>query len=304
TGSLTGQGLASSSGITAAQDITATRDITASRNMLASGTITGTGITSTQNVNAQQDVIATRDITAGRNVVTTTGEVKGNTVTATGVVSGASLGVGTNAPGQAVEILRDNADVGLRFHDPNDWWYTMGIDRSAQKFVINRGGNLGDNNDFAIDYAGNVGIGTSSPDPAAKLDVQGRVKIADGSQGAGKVLTSDASGLAGWALPSSGGGVGASVLTYGSSGVPPNCPAGWSDAGYWWQITAGDRIAAWGNFFRTCYRTDKACQSLLVGQTLTCPAGWSQASTWYNYGAGDRGGAQGTQLTSCFYCPP
>lgn len=41
-----------------------------------------------------------------------------------------------------------------------------------------------------------VGIGTSTP--TAKLDVLGAVKIADGTQGEGKVLTSDANGLASW----------------------------------------------------------------------------------------------------------
>ncbi len=47
---------------------------------------------------------------------------------------------------------------------------------------------------------GNVGVGTSTP--LAKLDVAGNVKITDGTQGVGKVLTSDANGLANWQLPS------------------------------------------------------------------------------------------------------
>lgn len=41
-----------------------------------------------------------------------------------------------------------------------------------------------------------IGIGTNSP--TAKLHVNGDIKITDGSQGDGKVLTSDANGLASW----------------------------------------------------------------------------------------------------------
>lgn len=43
---------------------------------------------------------------------------------------------------------------------------------------------------------GNVGIGTNSP--SAKLDIYGNIKIMDGTQGAGKVLTSNADGVATW----------------------------------------------------------------------------------------------------------
>jgi len=41
-----------------------------------------------------------------------------------------------------------------------------------------------------------VGIGTSSPD--ATLHVEGSIKMADGNQGAGKILISDAGGVASW----------------------------------------------------------------------------------------------------------
>jgi hypothetical protein len=51
-----------------------------------------------------------------------------------------------------------------------------------------------------IDNNGNVGIGTTSP--SAKLEINsstsGAIKIVDGTQGAGKVLTSDANGVATW----------------------------------------------------------------------------------------------------------
>jgi uncharacterized protein (TIGR02145 family) len=43
---------------------------------------------------------------------------------------------------------------------------------------------------------GNVGIGTTTP--TAKLQVVGTLKVVDGTQGAGKILTSDVAGLASW----------------------------------------------------------------------------------------------------------
>ena len=45
-------------------------------------------------------------------------------------------------------------------------------------------------------FDGNVGIGTANP--AAKLDVIGKLKVTDGTQGAGKILVSDATGVAAW----------------------------------------------------------------------------------------------------------
>jgi hypothetical protein len=58
-----------------------------------------------------------------------------------------------------------------------------------------------------IDQTGNVGIGTTAP--GAKLDVRGSsgstLKIVDGNQGAGKILTSDADGVASWSNPAGTG---------------------------------------------------------------------------------------------------
>lgn len=54
---------------------------------------------------------------------------------------------------------------------------------------------------LVVNSASNVGIGTTSP--TAKLDVAGSVKIVDGTQAVGKVLTSDANGLASWQTPAS-----------------------------------------------------------------------------------------------------
>jgi hypothetical protein len=48
-------------------------------------------------------------------------------------------------------------------------------------------------------YNGNIGIGVLNP--LARVDIGGNIKIADGTQGTGKVLTSDISGFATWQTP-------------------------------------------------------------------------------------------------------
>ncbi|WP_265426661.1 beta strand repeat-containing protein [Chryseobacterium sp. YIM B08800] len=69
-------------------------------------------------------------------------------------------------------------------------------------------------------FGGNVGIGTTTP--STKLEINngttnGAIKIVDGTQGAGKVLTSDANGLATWQDSATGMGNNWSIL--GNSGT-------------------------------------------------------------------------------------
>ncbi|MBE0644180.1 MAG: tail fiber domain-containing protein [Bacteroidetes bacterium] len=68
-----------------------------------------------------------------------------------------------------------------------------------------------------IDGAGNTGLGVTSP--SAKLDVAGQVKIVDGTEGAGKVLTSDATGLASWTTPTASSGTLDDAYDSGSAGA-------------------------------------------------------------------------------------
>jgi hypothetical protein len=80
----------------------------------------------------------------------------------------------------------------------------------------NRGSDGIRNSSLVIRSTGNVGIGTSSP--SAKLDVAGTVKIADGTQGAGKVLTSDASGNATWQATAVSTGSFTNMQVYSAAG--------------------------------------------------------------------------------------
>ena len=52
-----------------------------------------------------------------------------------------------------------------------------------------------------ITGTGNVGIGTTTP--SSTLEVGGSLKLVDGTQGAGRILTSDENGLASWQTPES-----------------------------------------------------------------------------------------------------
>lgn len=69
----------------------------------------------------------------------------------------------------------------------------------------------GNNEKLVVLNNGNVGIGTSAPD--AKFTVSGGVKIADGTEGDGKVLTSDTAGNATWKDAPAGGGGGVLVVS-------------------------------------------------------------------------------------------
>lgn len=72
-------------------------------------------------------------------------------------------------------------------------WLTGTLNNSNYRIFNFSTGNDALTVNFAND---NVGIGT--PQPTAKLEVNGQIKITGGGPGAGKVLISDASGLASW----------------------------------------------------------------------------------------------------------
>ena len=63
---------------------------------------------------------------------------------------------------------------------------------------------------------GSVGIGTQTPDAAAMLDLNGKIKIGGGAPGTNKVLTSDATGLASWETPATG-----TVLSFSADSLAP-----------------------------------------------------------------------------------
>jgi hypothetical protein len=125
-------------------------------------------------------------------------------VTSISPVTAQNVGIATTAPGYPLDV---NGRVRLRYNGSFNTagiWFNNSLNTEAA-FV-------GMFNDSVIGVYANgywrvgvdfknerFGIGTMAP--KAKLDVAGSVKITDGTQAAGKVLTSDANGNATWAAP-------------------------------------------------------------------------------------------------------
>jgi hypothetical protein len=84
--------------------------------------------------------------------------------------------------------------TGLLITEPTGRFIQGWTDNTTKVFEVGTGGK-----GF---FADSVGIGTATP--AAKLDVIGKLKITDGSEGTGKTLTSDANGLATWTTSGTG----------------------------------------------------------------------------------------------------
>lgn len=92
---------------------------------------------------------------------------------------------------------------------------------ASQSYSIILGNNLAS----TVGGSTRVGIGTSTP--SAKLHIDGDLRIQDGNEAAGYVLTSDANGNATWQNPSSSGGGAQYAQVYKSSssnGIQPWAP--------------------------------------------------------------------------------
>lgn len=119
---------------------------------------------------------------------------------------GAKVGIGNHYPESALHVTSPNAPTAVTIggNSQNGSFTALRLETSANsggysniQSIKNSGSDWGD---IVLNREGGyVGIGTSTP--VAKLDVAGNVKIADGTQGAGKVLTSDADGIASWVTP-------------------------------------------------------------------------------------------------------
>ena len=142
------------------------------------------------------------------------------------------MGIRNPTPTEALDIgnfgqLSLTAPVGSR--DPGDILFKNGngtikariwSNPSFDKGLIFNGDGSG-GAQMTLDSIGRLGIGTTLP--TERLEVQGSVKIMDGTQGDYKVLTSDISGKADWRLPPSSvtSNDGTLLITSSNTGANP-----------------------------------------------------------------------------------
>ena len=129
---------------------------------------------------------------------------------------------------------------------------------------------------------GNVGIGVTSP--SARLDIAGSIRIADGTQGAGKVLISDASGNATWQPPLAADSGWTITGNDMSSDVSGNVGIGTVSPGAKLDVKISDTTAP----FRIDYSGNP---NSVIDQSVTGPPGYlaTQNNTWQSFTAGMTG---------------
>jgi len=112
-------------------------------------------------------------------------------------VSG-NVGIGTISPQTPLDIYSNSWDNIMRIGA--DSFYNRALIFSSGAQWASISGSTSNRDDIVIEHeSGEIGIGTTNP--AAKLDVNGSIRMNDGNQGTGKVLVSDAMGIASWETP-------------------------------------------------------------------------------------------------------
>ena len=147
------------------------------------------------------DHTATQNIALDSNWVSNDGDNEGIYVDTDG-----NVGINTNVTNHSLSVEGDIQSTGqiiASYGSTNNAAYRFGVGientgLSSPSYnsvsVITSGSER-----MKITAAGNVGIGTSTP--AEMLHVEGTIRIADGTQAAGRILTSDADGTATWTEP-------------------------------------------------------------------------------------------------------
>lgn len=83
---------------------------------------------------------------------------------------GGRIGIGTSTPNNLLDLHSlTNPAIGFSGAAGADYKWTMGVDVATGKFKISSSSALGTNDRFVIDGAGNIGIGTASPNSSLEI---------------------------------------------------------------------------------------------------------------------------------------
>jgi len=127
-----------------------------------------------------------------------------------------------------------------------------------------------------------IGVGTTTP--TEQLEVNGSIKIIDGTEGAGKVLTSDANGKGAWENPVDNV-ILTGVIARGALPIGATCPVGGS-------YTANPSTLEPGIYMYTLYSCPGQIAQVVSGFNINLIfiSGTGDASnTWHNFNEGSCG---------------
>jgi hypothetical protein len=133
------------------------------------------------------------------------------------------------SPANGLMVFQTTAPIGLFYYNVSTWvqlstWQITG--NTGTNKIVNKLGTTDSNpvifrtegtEKMRIDANGNVGIGTNNPN--LSLDLLGTLRIEDGTQGVGRILTSNANGSIKWENSSALGFSGWSLT--GNTGISP-----------------------------------------------------------------------------------
>jgi hypothetical protein len=189
--------------------------------------------------------------------------------------AGGKVGIGTSAPSAVLDVIGgNNWDL---VNGNGDFRIGNFLYRIKMGIALGGGGagaagimqygvpggynvlKLGAQGNYLLYLNGNTqGVGIGTDYPQASLDIQGSLRLSDGNEGGGKVLTSDGDGIASWANDNKhyigeyyGGGIVFYVYDNGYHGLiaaPGNLNGGaaiqWSNSVGRWTGATGDGLGA------------------------------------------------------------
>ncbi|WP_130734126.1 hypothetical protein [Flavobacterium sp. J27] len=170
--------------------------------------------------------------------------------------NGGNIGIGTTNPTTA-KLVINGGSAGQQGLDlsTHDSYANMRVIQNTNSTIdkdiyigLNSGATsslrLYSSNYETITVKNNM-VGLNTNNPLARLDVKGNIRIEDGNQGAGKVLTSDANGIATWTTPSVGPVTSADIVdgTIVNADVSPSAAISYSKLNLTNSIQNGDLVA-------------------------------------------------------------